>query len=132
MPEVMQIKLQGHSMKPSLRNNDQLGVELFEEPQALQKFNQGETILLRFNGEWIVHRVVCSREGKKTKGDWSICFDEKSKVWGRVATLNGKADALLNNSIISFLSSRVHHKATPLKRKIFKSLLIAYVYIKRR
>ncbi|MCB0376874.1 MAG: S26 family signal peptidase [Bdellovibrionales bacterium] len=125
-----EIKIHGNSMYPILKNHDLLGVESFDKPEEIDKFAVGEVVLIRDRREWVVHRVV-DFGVKATMGDWSLCIDAPTKIWGRVLTVNGVPDPLLRDKKVSLISQIISGQPMVF-RKFFRVVLLLYVFLKRR
>ncbi len=83
------LKVRGESMRPLLREGDEVGVEW--DPEPGKGVREGDLVVFRDpGGEWIVHRVVAAPGGRVlTKGDASYRFEQvpDGEVWGRVVKL---------------------------------------------
>lgn len=73
-------------MRPQFPSGSLVSVDIFEQPRDLAIDDLGEVILLRLNGEWVIHRCVLYKGKLFSKGDWSPQFDKPSQVWGRLVT----------------------------------------------
>ena len=131
LPKTLQIQLSGSSMQPMACNNDHLDIQVFKTPRDLHSFEVGQTVLIRPDQEWVVHRIVLREGSKFTKGDWSLFFDKKTQVWGTVKAINGRPSDLLMDPFIGKLSAKITDTCSPLKRKFLKLKLGVYVYFKR-
>jgi signal peptidase I len=89
-----ELHISGNSMYPAIQERDRLETEIFDEPRKLNDFQEGDVVLLRPGGEWIIHRVVKQENELMTKGDWSLVSDPQASIWGQVVGMNGQAPSL--------------------------------------
>ena len=124
-----QIRHSGNSMYPSIKDNDLLDISFFDQPKNLIEFSEGDVVFLRLGNEWVVHRVVKKQDQLLTMGDWSLCTDETSSVWGRVERVEGSRRFVPRDPYLSQLSVSKINKNRILRLGI-RIKLLAYVYWK--
>ncbi len=88
-------------MYPYLKNGDTINIEIFNNPKLIETSKQGDLVLVRVCGEWILHRVVKVGRDNKTKGDWSSCYDDIDCFWGTVILTKFNTNIEKKISIIS-------------------------------
>ena len=116
-------------MYPSIKDNDLLDISFFDQPKNLIEFSEGDVVFLRLGNEWVVHRVVKKQDQLLTMGDWSLCTDETSSVWGRVERVEGSRRFVPRDPYLSQLSVSKINKNRILRIGI-RIKLLAYVYWK--
>lgn len=123
------ITLHGHSMFPAIQDQDQLSIHFYDKPVSVEEVAEGKVVLLKDSSEWMIHRVVLQGDIKKTKGDWSVQFDESNLIWGEVLKVNGKASAILVSQKMGEYSSKINLSQVPWQRKFTRVKMIFYVFL---
>lgn len=108
------LRLSGQSMSPFVEANEFMHVEFYERPGE-GPHAPGDLVLIRSEAEWVVHRLLKTREGLRTKGDHSQNYDTPSVIWGRVSA-NARCawgKSLPPRAGIFQLASKLYHFRTP-------------------
>jgi signal peptidase I len=125
-----ELHISGNSMYPAIQERDRLETEIFDEPRKLNDFQEGDVVLLRPGGEWIIHRVVKQENELMTKGDWSLVSDPQASIWGQVVGMNGKHHPLLFDPKMSRLSLELKSDQRG-KRRWVRLKILSYSLYKR-
>jgi len=130
MLEPEEIHINGNSMYPAIKDQDILKIDYFEEPKNLTEFKEGEVLLLRPEGDWIIHRVVKNEEKLLTKGDWSRCPDPEGSIWGKVVAVNGLPSFAVDDVKISRYSANISNQH-PWRRRLNRFKMLFYVSLRK-